>query len=326
MKALVTGANGFLAGHVIRELSAMNCSVRAMIRPGSKIYGIEGDTVEIFRGHITDPEDADRAVQGCDYVIHIAADTSQSHLRIIDYYPTNVKATILLQKAAGKHQCKRFVFVSSANTIGFGSDEQPGTEKNPPSGIFLRSGYAKSKLLAERRLLRNRNCNVVVLNPTFMIGPEDYNPHSGKIFSFILNRFIAFYPPGGKNFVDVRDVARGVVEAMSKGRSGERYILSGENLSYRQFYRRVKHANRQHTILLPLPQFLLYTLGFMGSVLRFTGLRISLSFTNSKILCVRNFYSNGRATRELGISFRELSETINDFISWRRIHLSRPIQ
>lgn len=319
MKVLITGANGFLSGHIIKELLNCGYSVRAMMRLGVKAPAITGLNVEVFYGNITNKSDVEKAVCGCDVVIHAAADTSQSHRAFQDYYPVNVEATVNVVNSMYSNNCKKLIFVSSANTMGFGTLLNPGNEATPISQLFLKSGYAKSKLIAQNLVLEAMKNNIidgVIVNPTFIIGPIDYNPHSGRIFKMILNKRIAFYPPGGKNFVDVREAAKGIVNAITKGKSGECYLISGENISFYDFFLKTSKLSKQNTKLIAVPGLLLKILGLIGSGLRYLGINAELNYTNANILCVNNYYENKKAVDFLDLSYLDINNTINDYLNW----------
>lgn len=319
MKVLVTGANGFLSGHIIRELLKRGHSVRAMMRAGAKAPALKGLDIDLFYGKITNETDIENAVDGCEIVIHAAADTSQSHRKAEDYFPVNVQATANIIEAMTRSGCKRLIFVSSANTMGFGTIENPGNESTPASPLVLKSGYAKSKFMAQKLVLeavKNQDLDAVVVNPTFMVGPFDYNPHSGRIFKMILNKKLAFYPPGGKNFVDVRDAASGIVNAITDGKSGECYLIAGENLSFHDFFQKIKQLTKQSSKLVPIPVLLLKLAGIFGSICQYFGINAELTFTNACMLSANNYFDNNKAVRYLGLSCSGMDKTITDYLKW----------
>lgn len=321
MKVLVTGANGFLSGHVIGQLLEHGCQVRAMIRKGAKTPALTGLDIDLFIGNITDKSDVYRAVKGCDFVVHVAADTSQSHRKVQDYFPVNVTATQYIIDAVRHERCKRLVYVSSANTMGFGSFENPGNEKNPVSPLFFKSGYALSKLKAQELVVdsvRKQQIDAIVVNPSFILGPMDFNPHSGRIFRMIVNKRVAFYPPGGKNFVDVRDAAQAIANALTRGKDGECYLLAGDNLTFRDFFRKIKFLNGQKTLLIPVPAFILKFFGFFGSLFHRLGINTELNYTNACILCKNNFFDNSKATRFLGLHCNGIDKTLADALEWMK--------
>ncbi len=321
MKVLVTGGNGFLSGHLVHELLRCGYPVRAMMRPRAKAPALAGLDIELIYGNITSKSDVHAAVKGCDVVIHAAADTSQSHRQLKDYYPVNVEATEQIINAASDEGCMRMIFVSTANTMGFGTIQKPGNENTPVSPVFLKSGYAKSKILAQEVVMeavKNKKIDAVIVNPTFMIGPMDYNPHSGRIFKMLLEKKLAFYPPGGKNFVDVRDAARCIVNAISKGKSGECYLISGENLSFHDFFLKVKSLSGQNTKLIPVPSPVLKLFGFIGSLFRVFGINSELNLTNARILCIGNYFDNSKAVQHLLLPCSGIDKTIGDSLEWIR--------
>ena len=320
MKVLVTGANGFLSGHIINELLKCGYSVRAMMRTGAKAPALTGQDVEVIYGNITNRSAIVKAVEGCEVVIHAAADTNQSYRKIEDYYPANIHATANIIEAMSDSEGKKLIFVSTANTMGFGTLANPGNEDTPASPLFLKSGYAKSKFIAQNLVIeavKNQKIDAVVVNPTFMIGPFDYNPRSGKIFTMILGKKIVFYPPGGKNFVDVRDAAKGIVNAINFGKSSECYLIAGENLSFHDFFLKTKLLAKQKTNLVPIPGKILELAGIFGSMLRYFGMNTALNFTNARILTTNNYFDNSKAVNQLGLLCSGTDKTINDYLEWK---------
>jgi nucleoside-diphosphate-sugar epimerase len=312
MRVLVTGANGFLGRNVVQALCGRNYRVRAMIRPEAMVNWPDHPNVEVWRGRLGNEADSLAAVENCDAVMHCAADTSQAHLRYADYLPVNVDASLRLFRAACAAGCRRFVFVSTANTLGYGSIASPGHEGLPASPPFDSSGYARSKMEAENALMTEDAGILVIVNPTFLIGPDDARSGSEKLFRNIFQRRIVLYPPGGKNFVDVRDAAAGAVKAMEQGRPGERYLLSGHNLAYADFFRLAAKAFGQAPAFLGVPRWFLISMGFLASLLRAVGMPLALSLPNAWILCVGNYYTHMKAREELGVEFRPLEETLGD--------------
>lgn len=319
MKTLVTGANGFLAGHIIRVLLEKGHSVRAMLRSGAQVPALKGLDVETIRGNVTQLEDVMAAVKDCDYVIHAAADTNQFYKHVEDYFPANVTATENVIQAVQHYGCQRLVFISTANTFGSGTIECPGDETYPQSPLFQRSGYALSKLMAQNIVLQKcttESLNAVVVNPSFMLGRYDYKPSSGVIFDRILGKKIAFFPPGGKDFVSVETVARAAVSALRVGESGQAYLLTGTDCSYRDFFRKVAEKSGQKTILIPVPGFLIRFFGFWGGVFQLFGAKTALTPTNAAILCHSFYYNHSKATRVLHFEETDLDNLVAECIDW----------
>lgn len=321
-KVLVTGANGLLGSHIVRELLKRKYSVRALVRKGSNISALEGLDIELFEGQMTQKQDVFAAARNCSFLIHSAAKTSPKPTDVEAFKIPNIKSTEYCIEVSKKYQLKRFVFVSTANTIGNGTRENPGNEERPFMPWLKKSGYAYSKFIAQEMVLdetKNSNLDAVVVNPTFIIGENDVKPSSGQIFSQILNKPAAFYPPGGKNFVDAETAAIGVVNAMEKGISGNCYLLAGENLSYKDFYKMVAEVAGQNPVLIPVPQFILMTLGFLGDFSeRVLKIPVRLTKVNARMLCEDNYYTPAKAIKELDLPLIPAREAAEKAIDWFR--------
>jgi nucleoside-diphosphate-sugar epimerase len=317
MKVLVTGANGLLATNTIIELLNRGYQVKGLIRDKNKFTYSEHPNLELINGDITNFQDLDIATKDCDYVIHSAANTNQNLLNLSDYHDVNIEGTVNVLNASLKNNVKKFIFVSTANTFGYGNKTDLGNELKEIKYPFSDSYYAISKLEAQKKvLMASKKIDVVVVNPTFMLGAYDSKPSSGRIILMGLKKYFLFYPPGGKNFIHVNDAANGVINAIEKGKNGEAYLLAGENLSYKEFFKKVNFNTNNDPILIKLPKVLLLFLGTMGDIIRSTGIKTDLSKTNMRILCIENFYTNKKAKEELYLTFKPIEDAIDDAINW----------
>lgn len=317
MKVLVTGASGFLATNTIIELLSQGYKVVGLLRDKRKYLLPSHSNLELIEGDLFNINLLDQLVQKCDCIIHTAAETSQSLINYSDYYTANITSTGNLLQAAQKFKLKKFVFVSSANTLGYGTIENPGTEVRFIKEPFSESFYARSKLTAQELVLSKANeINVAVVNPTFMLGPYDKKPGSGRIIRMNYGKKIIFYPPGGKNFVHVTDVAKGIVSVLKEGKSGELYLLANENLTYKEFFQKLISVSGSRAFIIKVPKSLLLFIGIIGNVLRFAGFRNEFTLTNMKILCINNFYSNKKAITTLNIEFHSIDSALLEAISW----------
>lgn len=312
----ITGANGLLGTNLVHAMLALGWQVKALVRNPDSFKGEEHSHLELIKGDLQ--EDLCTHMDACEVVIHIAAETRQHLLRYSDYQKINCDATIsLFHSALESGSVKKFVFVSSANTIGHSDLFELGSEDKAVRYPFKDSYYAKSKLEAENFLLQNKDSmDVIIVNPTFMLGAYDTKPSSGKIILMGWKKHILFYPPGGKNFVDVKDVARGIIAGIEKGKNGEKYLLANNNLSYKAFFELLRQYSNQRPIMIPLPKWLLYLLGYGGNCARFFGLETSISLTNMRILCQNNFYSNKKSVQNLGIKYRPIDAAIHDAVTY----------
>lgn len=317
MKVLITGANGLLAANTIRELNHRGIPVRGLVRKTSNLLSLEDAQFEKVYGNIINYEDVYDAADGCNVIIHAAANTGQK--------PSDQKsdddliAIRNMIKVVELQKISRLIFVSSANTFGYGSLESPGNEKTPISEIFQQSLYAKKKLKAQELVIkaaRHGNIDALVVNPTFLIGPYDAKPSSGRSILMYMNNRVAFYPPGGKNFVATKDAAVAICNAITKGKSGECYLLAGENLSYKQFYEKVKIVTGIDKPLIPIPLYLLKAMGFGGSFLNRFGFAFELTKENACILSIHNYYSSKKAQNELEMPKSNIELAIDEAYQW----------
>ena len=316
-QVMVTGANGLLATNVIAELLTKGYQVRGLLRNEDKYNGPIHENLGLKEGDITDINALDDIIKDCDYVIHVAALTSHDLTNYELYQKINAEATEnLLQQSLHNH-CKKFIYVSSANAFGFGDIQAPGTEKSPIRPPFSESYYAQSKLEGQQRILKYTDrIHTTVVNPTFMIGPYDGKPSSGQIIKMGYNKKIIFCPPGGKNFVNARDAAKGVVAALEIGQNGEAYLLAGENLTYKEFFKKLSALTNNKAFFVRIPGPLLQWAGRIGTMLQKIGIQTQLSLTNTKMLCVKNFYNNDKAIKELKVQFAPIEQGIKEAIEW----------
>ncbi len=304
MKVLVTGANGMLATNIIKELLFKGYSVRGILRKKSSYKGVSHHNLELLEGDFTDFNTIESALEGCDMIIHSAAITAQNLLNYESYRIVNVYATEQLLRIATVKRIKRFLYVSTANTVGYGSPSSPSNEDVPMMKPFSNSMYVRSKKEAEDSVLSySKLLDVVVVNPTFMIGRYGSSSGSNKILK--MARPITFAPSGGKNFIDVEDAARASVAALEWGETGEKYLISGDNLSYKEFFRLC--PNVRHTVT--IPSFVLYIAGFIGDVVRLFGVKIDLSSVNVRLLTAKVGYSNNKLKTKLGVLPNRINES-----------------
>lgn len=292
-----------LGKEVIKQLAAQQIKVKALVRNTARVSLSVFSDIEICEGDICDDTFMQRACNGCTHLVHCAALTAQ---HISDYAPfqyNNVTGTLNVVKAAIKNKLVRFIYVSTANTVGFGSYGNPGIESNPMCLPFLNAPYAKSKHEAEERLLKEfiSQIEIVIVNPTFILGNSLSG--SGEILKIGLHNKWVLVPPGGKNFVSVKKVAEATISALHKAKSGEKYLLCGENLTYQEFFKSLEKYRNTKASYLRLPKNFWLLAGYAGSLLQKTGAKTRINKVNMAILCCNTFYSNAKAGKELGINF-----------------------
>ncbi|WMJ72977.1 DUF2062 domain-containing protein [Cytophagaceae bacterium ABcell3] len=322
MKVLITGASGLLGGHITRKMSEAGYDIRLFMRKSSGTEGIKGCFSEIMYGCLTNHKEVNDAVKGCDIVIHVASLTPGAETSFKHYEAVNVHGTINITEAAIQHGVKKMVYISTANTIGPGSLEKPGTELSGFSLFGVGSGYINSKYLAQQYVLEQvekRGLDAVVINPTFVIGPQDYKQGTSRMILHGLRK-IQVVPRGGKNFVPACDVASGVLLALEKGKAGETYLLAGENLTYSAFFDKVNSISGHKPFRIVFPKTVFKALGMAGTLWsRISGKAVSLNFVNASILSLDNYYSGTKAFRELGLKNTSTDTAIGQTIDWLNV-------
>lgn len=310
----VTGANGLLGTNLVLELLRRNYAVKALVRDKKKFIDYTHPNLQLVTGDIRDKNSLEKGMQDCTLVVHTAADTSQKHLKLQDYDPVNLQGTKNILETGRAMNVQKLVYIGTANTFGYGTFDEPGNEDNPSAAPFTGCLYAQSKMRVQEMVdaAARNGINVVTISPSFMIGPYDYKPGSGRILRMALNRKIVFYPPGGKNFVHAADVARGVVNALEEGQPGEKYLMVNENLTFLEFFKIVARLTGKKPLMIPLIRPVLMVLGHAGNILRSMGIPTSLSLNNMKILCIKNFYTNRKALSRFSMTFLTTEEAVRD--------------
>jgi len=314
-KVCVTGATGLLGTNVIIKLLQNGYSVIALVRKKSSWLGEENENLKLLEADLS--SDLSLLLKEIDLVIHIAAETRQNLISYDEYRKVNYETTVNLFTHAELMNVKKFLFVSTANTLGYGNTAFRGNEQAPQLYPFTHSMYAQTKLEAEEYLLKNRkNTEVIIVHPTFMIGAYDSKPSSGKIIFWAWKKKLVFYPKGGKNFVHAEDAANGVLNAIEKGTNGEKYLLANENLSYKEFFKKINRITHQNPVMIAIPNGLLSFLGLIGEGLRKLKIKTNLSTSNMKALQICNYYSNQKSVNELGLHYQSVDKAIEDAIQY----------
>jgi len=316
-RVLVTGASGFLGNHLVRVLIQNNYNVRIFIRETSDISILGDLDLEVHRGDFSSREDVGKAVENCTYVIHCASLTAQDITDFEVYQKANIDSTRMLVEVSKKHPVKRFIYVSSTNSFTPGSKDSPGNENSSLMKKLKNSGYAYSKYLAQTLVLEEAKKNDfpgIVVAPAFMVGPCDPKPSSGALLLYAFRNKILFCPRGGKSFVDVKGVATATVNALVKGETGESYILSGINLTYKEFFKKVAAHTAEKKVIIPVPKLtgnILSTLSFLIPLKKLKHLR-----TNVGMLLLDNYFDNSKARTTLSMPQTKIDSLVAETVEW----------
>ena len=278
--------------------------------------------LSLFQGSFLDEETLRRAAHGCDAIVNCAGVTDMSLLRYEDYLPVNRDLCGRLVRLMEEKQIKCLVHTSTANTIGYGDPLHLADEQAPMQPPFTSSFYAQSKQEGEVVLMQaaasHPDWHIVVVNPGFMVGAYDTKPSSGTLLLAGYRKPLMVAPRGGKSFVHVADAATAIVNALTLGHSGRRYLLTGQNLSLKEFYRLQARTCGYRQCIITLPNVLLSLAGGVGDLLRLCGLRTQLSSRNVRQLMVREYYDNTQALSDLHMPQTSIEEAIRDFFAWQK--------
>jgi dihydroflavonol-4-reductase len=320
MKALVTGATGFVGAAVVRALLAQDWQVRALVRSGSDRRNIASLALELAVGDLTDAASLRGAVEGCEAVFHVAADYRLWAPRPEELYRANVEGTGHLLEAARGAGVRRIVYTSSVATIGLPADGRPGTEDTPVGLADMIGHYKRSKFLAEERAREAAAAGVpvVIVNPSTPIGPGDVKPTpTGQIvLDAALGRTPA-YVDTGLNIAHVDDVAAGHLLAFHRGRVGERYILGGEDMTLRQILTLIANRVGRRPPRIRLPHGAVLPVAYVAELYaRVTGRPTRVTVEGVRMARKRMFFSSAKAARELGYRWRPPEEAFADALRW----------
>lgn len=325
MKVFVTGATGFVGHHVATALAGEGAQLRMLVRKTSNLSNLEGIRGDAFTGDLANPESLRAGVAGCDAVVHVAADY---RLWIRDpetMYRANVEGTRDLLRLAREAGVKRFVYTSSVATMHFRTDGIVINEDTPVSLNDMVGHYKRSKFLAEQEVIAaaQKGQKVVILNPTTPIGPNDAKPTpTGRIFVDFLNRKFPAYMETGLNLVDVSEVARTHVTALTKGQFGRRYILGGENLTLKQILDKMSAITGIPSPTMKIPFVVAATYAFFEEWItgRIRGREPRATLEEVRMGRKIMFASSARAQQELGFRILPVYPAMRAAIDWFRAH------
>ena len=315
---LVTGASGFLGWHVARLLVERGHTVRALVRPSSKIRELD---VEPCTGDLRDPASVERAVAGCGLVFHVAADYRLWAADSGELYRSNVDGTRNILQAARNAGVDRVVYTSTVGCIGV----PPGGEGNEDCAVSLEDmtgAYKRSKFLAERVAVEfaASGLPVVIVNPTAPVGDHDIKPTpTGQIVVDFLKGGMPAFIETGLNVVDARDVALGHLLACERGTVGERYILGAENLTLAQILAKLAAIAGRPAPTLKLPYAVAYAAGVVTTAwAKVSGRPPRAPLDAVRMARKKMFVSHAKAGRELGYDPGPADQALSRAVQWFR--------
>jgi dihydroflavonol-4-reductase len=316
MKVLVTGATGFLGPQLCKRMVHEGYEVRILCRRSSNLEALAAFPFEKVLGDITDAESIRAAVRDCGYVIHAAANASHQPKSWQEQVRVNVEGTRSIARAARMQGVERFLHISSVAAIGIPTDpEQPADEDFPFNVENTSLTYHISKHRGEQEVLRevDSGLDAVIVNPALICGAtaRGYRvPQSMQ--SVLLNRIVP-YSPGGQCLVHVEDVLKGVLLALRKGRKGNRYILGGSNIHFRDMSNAVCETLHLNRWLVPVPTQLAHCKTSIGNLFRRISGIDQIPGYNRRF-CYQ-FYTSRKAREELAYKPRDFGSIVDEFAS-----------
>ena len=323
-RVVITGASGLLGGNLAAELALAGHQVAAIRRAHTRVDHLADVAIAWHDAELGSVDALTRAFDGAACVFHCAAQVSVKRQVTPEMTAVNVTGTRHVIDAAVAAGVPRLVHVSSVVAIGLSTDGRPCDETAPWNFDTegMTDAYAITKRRAEDAVQAARDrIDAVIVNPAYMLGPRDARPSSGRLIVDVVRGRVPGWTPGYNNFVDVRDVARGMIAAWQRGRRGERYLLAGHDMTYGDLMRRIAAAagTRPPRFRVPWPAAWLY--GQWGDLVERAGKEPVVNSTQVRYAYTDRFrFRSDKATRELGYQISPLEPALRDAIAWFRAH------
>ena len=316
MTVLVTGGTGLLGNNLVRLLNERGEAVRVLARGEGTPTAFSGLDLDIRRGDVRDCEAVRSAMQGISSVFHCAAVVTMGWRGMQESRAVNVEGSANVGQAA-REAGARMVHVSSIDALGLGTRDSPATESTPYAP-HVPCPYAVTKREAEVALLQlaAEGLDLVIINPGFMLGPWDWRPSSGRMLLEVAAGKGVFVPHGMNQFCGALEVAAGAVAARDKGRSGERYIMTGELLSYMEAFRLFAEITGGRKPRFRLRRFGLFLAGKLGDAkTAITGREGDVNSAALAMTRLPRFFSHRKAVEELGYCPRPVRQSAE--LAWQ---------
>jgi dihydroflavonol-4-reductase len=321
LRALVTGATGFIGYHVARLLIEKGFKVRALVRRQSASAAVSSLGAEVVTGDIRDYDSLSRALRDCAQLYHLAADY---RLWVPDpdaMYEINVGGTRNVMEAALRMGTERVVYTSTVGVLKASLDGAPSNEETPVGFGDMIGHYKKSKFLAEREVYGfvEKGLPVVIVNPSTPVGPMDTRPTpTGKMIVDFLKGKMPAYLDTGLNFVDVQDVAEGHVQAAERGRIGQRYILGGRNMTLKEFFQCLGMVSGRRPPGVRLPYLPVLIAAYCDEAISklVSGRQPLIPLNGVKMARFYMYFDSEKAVRELGMPRSPVESALANAVSW----------
>ncbi len=322
-RVLVTGAPGFLGTPLVQQICTRVEPSRVRVLSLGPSPELTEMGVEVQTGSILTPANVARALEGVTHVYHLAGMVSRKPSDAHKMFQLHVQGTRILCEEALKTDVRRILMASTSGTIAISkrADDMPDEDSSPPLELITRWPYYSSKLYQERtaRLLCGDKIELVMVNPSLLLGPGDVRIGSTRDVVSFLSGDVKIVPSGGLNFVDARDVAAIMPVAMEKGRPGERYLLGGHNMSFAEYFDRIERVSKDYHPRLKAPgRWPTAAAKAQAALFRALGRTPPIEPAAADQAAHFWYFDGAKARRELGFAPREATETFFDTIQWIR--------
>ena len=299
-KILITGATGFIGSNLVKKLYSPENAITIFAKNSSHPF-LSGLQLKRIEGDIRDYNSILNAVRDIDYVYHLAACSLNAPKEKEEIFSVNVLGTQNVMKACLESNVKKVVHVSSVSALGF--SRNPNIKLNENDFLDFKDNlYGKSKKLSEDKVqefvIKGLNATIVI--PSYVVGAGEINPERFVIFQSIARGRIKFTFPGGGGTVAVEDLVDGIILAMKKGKTGQRYILSNENIDIFHSYNLIARILKRPKIRIKLPRILYYPMYFLGAFLQNALKNPPLTSESIRWFYNYRYYNSTKARDELG--------------------------
>lgn len=319
MKALVTGATGFIGHHLVHQLISDGHDVTVLLRRPLKETEYAKLPVRAALGDVTDSYSLLKATENQDTVYHLAGKIAYKPSERAEMQKVNVGGTQKVVDACVTQKTPTLVYMSSVVAIGASFDKVPLTEDSPYNVAHLHLGYFDTKHRAEeivKTAVSHNGLRAFILNPSTVYGAGDATKGSRNVQRKVAMGQFPFYPPGGVNVVHINDVLYCLKNVASKGRVGERYIVAGENLLLKDVFEMIAQVANVPAPRYAIPKWALHFLGAIGDALTPFGIKGPASSETAWTSTLYHWFSSQKAQKELGLVPTPAKLAIDDSVQW----------
>jgi dihydroflavonol-4-reductase len=324
-KVLVTGASGFVGSAVVKALLSAGYSVRVFLRRTSPRTNLADLDVEIALGDMCDAASVAQAISGTQILFHLAADYRLWARRPEELVQTNREGTRVLMKAALNAGLERVVYTSSVATIALPGCGTPADETMRHTESSAVGAYKRSKVAAERvvdEMIAHEHLPAVIVHPSTPIGPRDVKPTpTGRIIVETASGHVPAYVDTGLNLVHVDDVAAGHIAALRRGKTGEHYILGGQDVPFAAMLTEIARLSDRKPPRVRLPRPLIYPFALLSeAAAHISGREPFLTLDGLRMSKHKMFFTSAKAEQDLGYRARPYGEALAEAVNWFREH------